>query len=48
MAKRELGWLGRGIHDTRISWERRPASGIYWVRLTQGDKSVSSRLGVLQ
>ena len=48
MAKRELGSLGPGIHDARVAWDRRPAPGIYWVRLTHGDKSVSSRVGVLQ
>jgi PKD repeat protein len=48
MAERDLGPLGRGIHQERVSWERRPAAGIYWVRLTQGGKSVSAKVGILR
>ena len=48
MTKRDLGSLGPGIHEERVTWDRRPAPGIYWVRLTQRDKSVSSRVGILR
>ncbi len=48
MAKREVGSLGVGIQEARVAWERRPAPGIYWVRLTQGDKAVTMRVGILR
>ena len=48
MANRDLASLGPGIHETRVAWDRKPEPGIYWVRLTQRDQSVSTRVGILR
>jgi PKD domain-containing protein/NHL repeat-containing protein len=48
MAKRDLGLLGPGIHEASVAWGRRPAPGIYWVCLSQRDKSVSMRVAILR
>jgi PKD repeat protein len=44
VSQRDLGGLGPGTHEARMTWERRPSPGIYWLRLTQGGKSVSTRV----
>ena len=48
MANRDLASLGPGIHETRVAWDRKPEPGIFWVRLTQRDQSVSTRVGILR
>jgi len=47
MAERHLESLGPGVHEERLAWDRRPAPGIYWVRLTQLDETTATRLVVL-
>ena len=47
MAERHLESLGPGVHEERLGWDRRPAPGIYWVRLTQLDETTATRLVVL-
>ena len=44
---RDLGSLAQGIHEVRVAWDRRPAPGNYWMRLTQGGKSVSTKVGIV-
>jgi PKD domain-containing protein len=48
MAQRDLVSLGPGTHDVRLAWDRRPAPGVYWVRLTQNGESVSTRVAILE
>ncbi len=48
MTQRNLDSLGPGSHEVKVAWAGRPASGIYWVRLTQRDKSLVTRVTVLQ
>jgi len=47
MVRRDLSSLGAGVHDVDVSWDARPAAGIYWVRLAQGGQFVSSKVAVL-
>ena len=47
MTERDLGSLGPGVHEVRMPWERSPAPGNYWVRLTQGGRSISTRVSIL-
>jgi len=46
LLQREVGSLGPGRHLVRLDPDRRPAPGIYWVRLTQAGRSLRS-CGVL-
>jgi hypothetical protein len=48
MMQRDLSSLGPGVHETRLDWARSPAAGTYWVRVTQGGQSVSTKVAVLQ
>ncbi len=42
IARQDLGTPGPGLHEARLGMRSRPAPGVYWVRLSQGERSVSS------
>ncbi len=48
VARRDLSLLGPGTHEARVTWEQRPAPGVYWVRLRQGAQSVSTKIAILR
>jgi PKD repeat protein len=48
LARQDVSSLGRGVHETQVTWDRRPAPGIYWVRLTQGGEYASTKVAILQ
>ena len=48
MANHKLGSLGTGIHETKLAFERPPAPGNYWIRLTHNGNSVSRKVIVLR
>jgi PKD repeat protein len=44
----DLASRDKGFHEIRLAWERRPAPGTYWVRLSQGGKFVSTPVVILE
>jgi hypothetical protein len=47
VASREVGGLGPGRHTVNLSDGRTVASGLYWVRLTQGANRRTARVAVI-
>jgi hypothetical protein len=45
---REVGSLGAGRHTVNLSEGRAVASGVYWVRLTQGENRQTARVQVVE
>jgi hypothetical protein len=48
VAEREVGHLGAGRHRLPLFDTGQPASGVYWLRLTQGRETVTTRCAVIQ
>jgi len=48
VAAHDVGALGAGSHVITLGKERRPAPGVYLLRLAQGTKSLTSRAVILQ
>ena len=44
VTQREVGSLGAGTHEVRLGWGHKVTPGIYWMRLSQGDKSLTTRV----
>lgn len=44
---REVGLMGAGRHVVDLGATARPSSGIYWLRLSQGDREVRRRVTLL-
>jgi hypothetical protein len=45
---REVGSLGPGRHTVNLAEGRKVATGIYWVRLTQGANEQTARVAVIE
>ena len=48
VVSREVGALGAGRHTVNLSEGHSVASGVYWVRLTQGANRQETRVAVIQ
>jgi hypothetical protein len=48
LAEREVGDLGAGRHLVRLNESRRTPPGVYWLRLTQSDRSLVKRAVVIR
>jgi hypothetical protein len=48
IASREVGTLGAGTHVVTFESERRPAPGVYLLRLSRGDRSLTTRGAILR
>jgi hypothetical protein len=48
VVSREVSSLGAGRHTVNLSEARSVASGVYWVRLTQGANRQETRVAVIK
>jgi hypothetical protein len=44
----ELSRFGAGLHSFDLARGAMPAPGVYWVRLTHGERSLTSRVAVIE